>query len=697
MLPISLEVTNFQCYDKEKIDFDFASSLIVGERDNNTEVSNGSGKSTIFEAIAWALFGKSRQRSADGVVKRGADFCEVDFVFEHDGQKYRVVRKRNRRFSKIECLLFEINDDGTEKPVPGDTNKEITEKIHEITKSNYEVFANSCYFRQSTISDFLNGTVAVKQKIISSILNLDRWNKYLKESKKILDDYKIEQGKIEFALGGTENILAELADAKIQLKEAKQEAVNLNASERRLLDEISDLERKSTDLKVQEVQLNDYHDTVTKLENGLDRQNDLKNAVAEKSSEVDSLAEKISRSKATILQLEVQIADISTHIEINSHIDIEHLERQLVNKQTNLGWFKKQVKDWTPGELCKCCNLPWETHNERVEEHKKNLIEAKKVDGEVSSLMDKLDIAKDALRKVKQTELEIEKYTSRKKSLESGNEINLLKKEAAETELSHFVQQLEEVNQKVDSLQARVDGMKEIADSNSFEQVRTMLKDKKAQYEDLAESKNQNSYDIGGLTQKVEECTKQSAERAILEVDLKKVTKNVSVSENLCRSFGRGGIQAIIIDNVMEELTKVVNQWLNEFCYESTYVRFITQKKDSKGGWKETLEVEVITPSGPCDFESLSGGEAFRVAFAIRLGLSQIQARRMGGETQILLLDEVSTSLDSHGLDLFVSIIRKIEKHMKVMVVTHDDKLKDKFSHIFCVKRVGSNSTIEVR
>ena len=697
MLPISLEMTNFQCYEHERVNFDFSSALIIGERDENTEVSNGSGKSTIFEAIAWALYGKSRQRSADGVVKRGLDYCEVEFVFEHDGKKYKVIRKRNKRFSKLECLLFEINSNGLESPIPGDTNTEINEKIQEITKSNYDVFANSCYFRQSTLSDFLNGTAATKQKIISSILNLDRWNKYLKESKSHLDNYKIEKGKIDFALKGSEDIYTNLADAKIQLKDAREESNELISKEKRLLDEIGDLEKKASDLKTQEVELNNYHETVTKLETLSDRQKDLKNTVLEKTSEVDSICEKISRSDLSVSQLEAKIEEISSYVEIDNHIDIDHLERQLVSKQTDLNWYKKQIEDWKPKEICKCCGDTWDTHTDRLAEYEENTDKKKNLDKEVLLLSDKLDAAKEVLRKVKQTELEIEKYTSRKKNLESGIEINTLKKEAAETELSHFVEQLEEANQKVKELQDRVDGMKEIAESNSFDKIRNMIKQKKDEYEALSDKKNKNFYLVGGLTQKVEEYTKQGEERKRLEVELKKVNRDISICDNLHRSFGRSGIQAIIIDNVMEELTKVVNEWLNEFCYEPTYVRFITQKKDSKGGWKETLEVEVITPSGSCDFESLSGGEGFRVAFAIRLGLSQIQARRMGGETQILLLDEVSTSLDAHGLDIFVTIIKKIEKDMKVMVVTHDDKLKDKFSHVICVKRSGTNSTIQMR
>ena len=697
MLPIRINFKNFQCYDDAELDFDFSSALIIGERDDNPEVSNGAGKSAIFNAIGYALYGQSQHKTADGIIKRGKDLCEVEFVFEHDDKKYRILRTRNRRFGKPECAFFEIQLDGTELSLNGDTSTETSKKIQSITRSTYETFVNSSYFKQNSISDFVYGTVATRQKIIGSVLDMDRWNRRHKLAKKRLDFCKIEVGKVEFSLSGTETVLVDLANVKNELVEASNLSLNLNLEEKRLLDEIGVLEKKVTSLTGQEAQLNDYHEVVTKYETATERKDYLARTVAGKTSEIDSLTVKISRSLESVLRLDAQVSEISTHLEIKDHIDIEYMEKEFTSKQTNLGWFKKQVSGWTPRGVCVCCEKTWEEHADKVLEFESNQEDMRSLETEVSSLGEKLEVARASVRKVKQAELEIEKYSSRKVGLQNTNEINELKKKSTENELVLFVEQLEDITQRVDSLSLRIESMQEIADSTSYEEIRSLLKAKKTRFQELLEDKNQNSYLVGGLTQKVEELTEKNTERLSSEEALKGLNKAYVVAEAVYRAFGRSGIQAIIIDNVMEELTKVVNEWLHEFCYEPTYIKFLTQKKDGKGSWKETLDIEVITPSGKSEIEALSGGESFKVAFAIRLGLSQLSARRMGGETQVLLLDEVSTSLDQQGLDLFVSIIRKIEQQIKVMVITHDEKLKDEFSHIICAKRTGSNTRLEIR
>jgi len=57
---LSLYIENFFCYSKTKIDFtDITSAIILGTRKDNENSSNGSGKSTIFAAIDYALFGET--------------------------------------------------------------------------------------------------------------------------------------------------------------------------------------------------------------------------------------------------------------------------------------------------------------------------------------------------------------------------------------------------------------------------------------------------------------------------------------------------------------------------------------------------------------------------------------------------------------------------------------------------------------
>src|ERR1041385_8026280 len=97
----------------------------------------------------------------------------------------------------------------------------------------------------------------------------------------------------------------------------------------------------------------------------------------------------------------------------------------------------------------------------------------------------------------------------------------------------------------------------------------------------------------------------------------------------------------------------------------------------------------------PQTFESLGGGEMFRISLALRIGLSEVLVKKAGGEIKLILLDEVDSPLDAYGLNnLFENIIKGLEKRFKVLVISHNDKLKERFSDHIIVKKTSTGSFI---
>ena len=696
MTPIELTIKNFQSYSNTSLKFDFDSALILGQRDANPEISNGSGKSAIFASLAWCLYGKSKHKNANSVVKRGTDFCEVSLLFKEGDQIFKIVRKRNVKFSKSELSLFRVSDNGDEIPEQADTNRELDARVREILKMNYEVFLNSSYFQQNSISDFMDGTPSSKHQIVSSVLNLDRWAKYTDNAKKELTEATKLSDNITFKLEGTEDLEERLAATKLELSEAEKHAKVLYSALSVLDEETSKIEAKLTSLRESQSSLHDYQELSTKLDSRTERLLEIKSSIAQRENEIENLTRSISENQKAIKEIDIKVDEISKHLDIKDETDLPNLEINYVKGKTILLSLERDIGLWNGDEICVCCNRKWSEHKEKVAEINDKIGRKEAVSEKLSRLSLKIDGVREVLSKVSKSEIEIEKYTNRKKNISGNLEIHILKLDIVNKELISMKASEEEKELEIEELSNRIKGASEIAEANDYEELRTTLRNKLNSRESNLKLRNENIYLVGGLTQKVQELTTSKAGKDALLVQLQESNKMITVYSSLVKSFGRTGIQAIIIDNVIEELTREANEWLNKFCYEPTYVKFITQKKDSNGGWKETLEVDVVTPSGTCDFESLSGGEQFRVAFAIRLGLAQIQARRMGGSTSLLLLDEVSTSLDKHGLLMFISIIRLLEKRMKVMVVTHDDSLKEEFENTIMVTKVGKDSAIEL-
>ncbi len=95
MLPIRLIIENYQIHKKSEIDFTkFDSALIIGTKKNNDAKSNGVGKSTILDAIEYAMFGTHQKRILDNIIRKGETKAVVIFEFLKDGIHYKIQRTR---------------------------------------------------------------------------------------------------------------------------------------------------------------------------------------------------------------------------------------------------------------------------------------------------------------------------------------------------------------------------------------------------------------------------------------------------------------------------------------------------------------------------------------------------------------------------------------------------------------------------
>src|SRR5690606_39359135 len=99
------------------------------------------------------------------------------------------------------------------------------------------------------------------------------------------------------------------------------------------------------------------------------------------------------------------------------------------------------------------------------------------------------------------------------------------------------------------------------------------------------------------------------------------------------------------------------------------------------GGTKETLEIRITDEQGVSrPYETFSGGEAFRVNFALRLALAQLLAERSGVRVRTLVVDEGFGTQDDQGVQNLVEAINLVQDDFdKIIVITHLKELKEAF------------------
>ena len=146
MIPLQLQLKNFFSYREATLDFQgLHTACICG--------ANGAGKSSLLEAMAWSIWGKSRAASEDDAIHIGEKEVRVDFTFQSQGQICRVIRSRRRGQSS--SLEFQVETPTGFRSLTAKGLRATQQKLLEHLKLDYDTFINSAYLRQGRADEFM--------------------------------------------------------------------------------------------------------------------------------------------------------------------------------------------------------------------------------------------------------------------------------------------------------------------------------------------------------------------------------------------------------------------------------------------------------------------------------------------------------------------------------------------------------------
>ena len=166
----------------------------------------------------------------------------------------------------------------------------------------------------------------------------------------------------------------------------------------------------------------------------------------------------------------------------------------------------------------------------------------------------------------------------------------------------------------------------------------------------------------------------------------------------LVQAFGKKGIQAHIIESAIPEIEEETNLLLAKMTDNAMTVNFETTRAAKSGDSTiETLDIKIQDDAGVRPYELFSGGEGFRVNFAIRIALSRLLARRSGAKLQTLIMDEGFGSQDGKGREKLIEVIESIKDDFeKILVITHFEEMKDSFSQRIEIVKDAQGSRIHL-
>jgi exonuclease SbcC len=256
----------------------------------------------------------------------------------------------------------------------------------------------------------------------------------------------------------------------------------------------------------------------------------------------------------------------------------------------------------------------------------------------------------------------------------------------AQQNREEWKEQRETVENRIDEARAKKADQKETleelrSDLQDKEDLEEKQKAKAAEVREAESTLNDLQQSLGQLTERLDQAEKDREDLNRAQERRADATKRRTLYNHLRSAFSKHGIPSLIIEETLPEIEERANVLLDRLTDGKMHVRLETLKEKKTGGTKETLEIVITDEQGVArPYETFSGGESFRVNFALRIALAQLLAERSGVRVRTLVIDEGFGTQDEQGIERLVDAIQTIrEDFSKILVITHLERLKQAF------------------
>ncbi len=292
---------------------------------------------------------------------------------------------------------------------------------------------------------------------------------------------------------------------------------------------------------------------------------------------------------------------------------------------------------------------------------------------------------------LRQRLIELQQYQEPKRRLEEADRLISQEKEAvsraeeAARELRHSLQADSRQRQ---SLAEELEQLPRLADD---------LIQAETEYQTLAAQQKQAQEVIWQVRANLQRCAELEVKKREQARRLAQVSREQNIYRDLAQAFGKKGVQALLIEIALPEIEAEADRLLGRMTDNRMHVKIETQRPTKKGDLLETLDINISDELGTRNYEMFSGGEAFRINFAIRIALSKLLAKRAGAPLPTLIIDEGFGTQDSAGIEKLKEAINSIQDDFdKILVITHIEEIRDAFPTRIDVIKTAQGSTLEV-
>jgi DNA repair exonuclease SbcCD ATPase subunit len=654
-------------------------TLVLGENTDGTGgvTRNGAGKTSILQAISYALYGKplTKIKIPNLVNNINNKAMLVTIEFERDGKSYRIERGQ-----KPVTMRFYVNNTETssDDQAQGE-NRHTQEEIERLIGMSHTMFKHVLALNTFT-EPFLKMTVSEQRAVIEELLGVTQISQRADELKRIMngpDGTKDQIRDLEADLKATTEANSRI---EVTIKQAETNSSNWLKHHVHAVAELEAEIQAVQDINFEaEIVAFDALDAFdTKLRELRVVEDAESREAARLQREVDSVCSQADRyrKEATALDPEVQIARLRTEIS-RKEKDAERHSSQAARLTEELTVIMHEIEH-SDEHSCRTCGqgLSGTDHLKTVQanlEKQKETLEAK-ITRELASL--------DSLTNEIENVLKVEMNKVRSDSEQRVTELIA----RAEEQQVRCTEVQADVTEQDSRWKAAKDAIKALGARpvTTFKSRDEVYKAKQL-YEMLVRDLEKENEKVNPYTQQIDSLkeTLQKIDMAPLN-DLTVLMKHQDFLLKLLTSKD-SFIRKRIIDQNLAYLNSRLNQYLDKLGLPHE-VRFVSD-----------LSVEITLLGRDFDFEQLSRGEMNRVIMATSLSFRDVW-ESLNNSVNLLWVDElIDNGLDDQGAEAALEILKGLarDRGKNVFLISHKDNLRSRVSRILMVHKEDSFTKFE--
>lgn len=716
-------IINFRSIGSIKIDLDAPGlHLVLGSNlDNKAFDSNGSGKSALFEAVIWGLFGEFLRsgESVDNIIRKGEKTCSVELTVDPEDGSGDVIITRSRSPKKGLLTVTKAEDGSPMFPAGNVVEKQA--EINAWLGTDFTTFTNSVYFGKGLAKFFMLSNDNDRKDLLESILKIVSFDKPLEAAKARLNavDLKISQlgTKITSTEYVVENEQRRLDETTVQI-EAATKKINEVKTEKTV--EITKLINQKALLQMD---IDAHEEYKGRFQRTLDavatevrqtRNNGDAHIAADAAVKRGKVATDFAAKKAEIqAEYDKELAELTKELEdINEVLTPQQKiwasygeEWHVFNGR--LQAIEAQLNSFSSvsASTCPTCysEVTPDHINTVVQRLKGQQVSLKEALAQKASVKKQLE---EEVLKPLNTALEANKKERAALDGDRGTKLAYLAAAVAKQN-SEVTEEVAAQTRLLNDKCAKMERQRSNEANEELNKIAVLLADVYTRHTETTNriatlSNELHESDIlqATLAETIKKSEKALAEHTDvlqkLHEELAVLTKERPMVEFCVEAFGTKGIRSFIFENSLPFITERANYYSTYLTGGTIQIEISpTTTTKTTGSVKEKIAVTATNSIGSEVYGSNSDGERRRVDVCIILALQDLIASRATKPWKLMIFDEIVDALDQTGIQNLLDMLKSIASDVSIYIISHSSYLKQYFDETMLITKEGGVSRLD--